>query len=82
MTMYFKVEIDGKKYIPVEDTLCATRIYEFSKEYVGPRSVWQEQPIDVCNKNIGWTADDYLKVQEYWESVRRELNKPRSRNKE
>lgn len=70
------VEIDGKKYIPYNDSLCAARFFEFSKQYIGPRSAFLEVPMEKCNRIIGFSPDAYVEYREYLEAVRVELNKP------
>jgi hypothetical protein len=60
------------KFISVENSYCLCRAYRFSLDYVGPVKdiePWKE-PIESCNRLIGWTPEEYVKKASYWENVR------------
>lgn len=54
-----EVIIDGKYYIPVEGSICFSRVYRIDKTMVG--SVGQVHDLDIreCNKIIGRAPQEY-----------------------
>lgn len=65
-----EVEIDGRRYIDVEESSCFCRQYRFSLEYVGPVSEAEELDLMDCNKSVGHPPDSYLELSQWYEEVR------------
>lgn len=60
---------------------CICRDYKFSKEYIGKTSDFEIAPIEKCDESIGFPLEQYPDVFEFWEEVRKEINKVKQRNK-
>ena len=56
---YVYVEIDGKEYIDVEMSVCFSRMYRNSKEYIGPTTQYEDKNIKECDKIVGNSPDEY-----------------------
>lgn len=64
------VEIDGKGYIDVEKSHCLSRIYRYSKGYIGPIGLAIEIPIQECQKVIGKAPREYAVFATWLEDFR------------
>lgn len=67
----FKYSEDNK-FISVEESYCVCRLYHFGLDYVGPvknTDSWVE-PIQSCDRLVGWQPNEYSKKASYWEAVR------------
>jgi hypothetical protein len=54
-----------------DKSACLCRTYKFSKDYVGAEVGQVEfKPLVTCDRVVGWTPDEYVKVASYWEAVR------------
>jgi len=63
---------EDEKFISTEKSYCICRVYRFSLDYIGPVTsieAWKE-PIQACDRLVGWTPEEYSKKASYWENVR------------
>ena len=67
---FIVVEIDGKKYIDMDKSVCNARMYEISRSQVGPSSKPQKYHIMECNKIVGRALDEYKLFAEFLEDFR------------
>jgi len=68
----YVTSLEGKSYIDVDNSYCLCRTYHFGLDYIGKTpdsSTWKE-PINYCDKLIGWTPKEYAKKATFWEEVR------------
>lgn len=65
------VEIDGKLYIPVEDSVCFSRMYEHNKSGIGAVSEAQQLDVYECDKIIGYEPEEYSLYTSWKNSLRR-----------
>lgn len=71
MTPIFKlVEVDGKEYISIEESVCLSRIFRHSKGYVGPIKGRIQLNILECHKMIGYAPDEYKVLVTWLENFR------------
>lgn len=68
------ISIEGKRYIDPDNSVCLCRTYRYSKAYIGPMSESTNNPIEFCNKIIGNPVEDYIRLTNYLEEARRNLN--------
>jgi hypothetical protein len=72
---------EDNKYISIEESFCVCRLYHFGLDYVGQvknTDSWIE-PIQSCDRLVGWSPQEYAKKAAYWEAVRAYI-KDRSNN--
>lgn len=69
--------LHGTDYISIKESYCLCRVYHFGVDYVGPVPGLEayREPIESCNKLIGWTPEEYAKKANFWEEVRKEIKK-------
>lgn len=70
---FFYVEINGKEYIDTEKSFCLSRVYRYSKGYIGPISNAIKLPIYECQKVIGKAPSEYGIFATWLESFRKWL---------
>lgn len=68
------VEINGKMYIPVEESYCLSRTYRIQEGYIGPVGRVLELGIEECNKIIGRAPREYGVYATWLENMRVWLN--------
>ena len=76
LQLVFEIDDEtGRRYINEEKSSCFYRHYRHSQDYLGP--IGQEGELDVaeCNDMIGYSPDEYVELSDYFEAVRRLLNK-------
>lgn len=69
------VEVDGKKFVNLDDSFCAEREYKYSKQFIGPITKYQKVSFDQCNKLTGETPVQYTAKANWFEDVRKEIEK-------
>jgi hypothetical protein len=76
------VEIEAIGYISMEESYCICRQYRFNEDYVGPVPAGPVtyEPIQSCNKLIGWSPKEYALVSNYWEELRRAIKEALERH--
>ena len=71
LSPYFHyVTIDGKEYIDVQKSVCFSRDYRHTIDYVGPVGAYESLNIKKCNKVVGYSPVNYTKVFNYQDYVR------------
>jgi hypothetical protein len=56
--------------ISSKESYCICRKYVFTIERVGPEGGSFKEPIQSCDKLVGWKPKEYSIVAEYWEALR------------
>lgn len=64
------VEIDGKRYIDVEESVCLARTYRITKGFIGPISQAIDLNISECHKIIGYAPAEYGVFATWMENFR------------
>ena len=71
---FYFVEINGKKYIDPDKSLCQEREYQYSLGHLGPLGKFKDIPFLDCNKMTGYSPKDYVEVHKFLDWVREEIN--------
>jgi hypothetical protein len=67
-----QIDGEGKPYIG-ENYGCFCRTYRHSKDYIGPVTEFKKEPINKCDNAIGYNVLDYVKLNDFFERVRRSM---------
>ena len=62
-------------FIDIKHKACYERPYTFSKKYIGPEHRFFEVDYNKCNKMIGYSPDEYARVNHWIEERRIDLDK-------
>jgi hypothetical protein len=63
---------EGKPYIG-DNYGCFCRTYRHSKDYIGPVTEFKKVDINKCDNNVGYNVVDYVRLNDFFEKVRRSL---------
>ena len=69
------VEINGKKFIDPDLSLCLEREYKYSLGHLGALEKFREIPFHECDRLTGYAPLDYVEVHKFLDWVREEINR-------
>lgn len=68
------VTINGKRYIDIDRSKCFTRSYRHSRSYIGSVGRDEAKNISHCDRSVGYSAREYVKLNNFKEAVRLQIN--------
>ena len=66
--------IDGKRYISIEKSRCLSRKYRHNRDFIGPITETVSLHITRCDRSVGYDPIDYVKLHNYKDAVRTQIN--------
>lgn len=67
------VEIDGKKYVDIEQSFCLERNYKYSVDFLGPTEKFRNVDFMKCDRINGYAPRPYVDLFNLQEDVRQEI---------